>query len=193
MIIRFLRHFYVTLCHHALFCPPDWDFFPFSSCETEDAVCAIHPLRSLSLSLRIKMSLAVQLWLTPSAPHPAEQLPLFDESGPVCFPCSSRCVMHDSTPLPTPKHPPPQNAALFHTGETGGSAGSGFFFSFFFSESTLKKKACGKERKAHRWMLLFFFFFAEAEKWFAVVIRCRCDACRKVNKKGLCTVPQSSG
>lgn len=32
------------------------------------------------------MSLAVQLWLTPSAPHAAELLSQFDESGPVCFP-----------------------------------------------------------------------------------------------------------
>lgn len=38
-----------------------------------------------SFSRWIKMSLAVQLWLT-AFPNPAEQLPLFDESGPVCFP-----------------------------------------------------------------------------------------------------------
>lgn len=63
------------------------DFFihPF---RAQDRRCGLHYSfpSSPSFSLWIKMSLAVQLWLTPSVPHPTEQLPLFDESGPVCFP-----------------------------------------------------------------------------------------------------------
>lgn len=102
------------------------------------------------------MSLAVQLWLTPSVPHPAEQLPLFDESGPVCFPCSSRCVMHDRTPHPPPPNHQPTPSKCSFIPHRGNRRQCRQLF-FFFSETTLKKP-CGKERKAHRWMLPFFSF-----------------------------------
>lgn len=164
----------------------DWDFlFTLFVQNTEDAACTLPPPANPSFSLWIKMSLAVQLWLTPSVPHPAEQLPLFDESGPVCFPAPPGVWCMTALPL----------KMQLYSAQTkkGGRAGSVFFFflkTLLFTEhlKTLWKRKEGEEMNA-----AFFFFFAEAEKWFALAIQHQRDACREVNKEGMCTVPWSSG
>lgn len=63
----------------------------------------------------IKMSLAAQLWLTPSDP----QLPLFDESGPVCFPAPPGVWCMTATPLS-------EGGFILHRWEKGNRAGSSF-------------------------------------------------------------------
>lgn len=142
----------------ALFLP----FTPFVSCSN-------------------KMSLALQLWLTPNVPHPAEQLRLFDESGPVCFHAAPGvwCM----TALPSSKC-----SFIPHQGEkkqqkTGGKEDS--IVSASFSQSTSKR-----EKKVQRRVA---FFFAEGRKWFEAAIKHQSDACRKVNKRGMCVVSWCSG
>lgn len=157
----------VSYFHHfspfgSVFDLPNCLFFFFSQSTlsvhiAKDKACTISSPLILSVSPRIKMSLAVQLWLTPSAPRAAERLPLFDESGPVCFPRSSWCVMHDGAPL--------QNAAVFRSREAEEVAGEGGGkkkpFSLLFAGSPHKTLVEKNRKRKGKGCLVF----VQAEKW----------------------------
>lgn len=142
----------------ALFLP----FTPFVSCSN-------------------KMSLALQLWLTPNVPHPAEQLRLFDESGPVCFHAAPGVWCMTALPSSKCSFIPHQGEKKQQKQEAKKTASSQ---PPFHRAPQKEKRRCRDE-----WL----FFFAEGKKWFEAAIKHQSDACRKVNKRGMCVVSWCSG
>ncbi len=138
-------HVFTVLCYIIPSCiilSACWDFIihPYEH-KTEAAVGTVPPLQSF-FSLRINMSLAVQLWLTPRTPHPAEQLPLFDESGPVCFPAPPGVWCMTALPLKMQRYSTQREAGRADSTPPPCSTPS-------FSQST--SKTCGKERQTEKW------------------------------------------
>lgn len=145
------------------------------------------------LSLWIKMSLAVQLWLTPSAPHPtpAEQLPPFDESGPACLPppllpvrdawqrypsskrssCLRRGKRRQHTHTHTYTFPPPFHRALQNLVEKKGGRGDNCHVFFFFFPLCRGRKVLCSAHPEPTW----------------------CMQESKQERHAYCTVPRSSG